>query len=142
MDVTALRKLLFEQQEGVQAQAALTKAKASGISLHNLLEGTILNDFLEKEITKFSAAEQMHLPHQRYDFRLNEDFSFNMEVIQLHKEAAMPTTAEDLSGYWELVRLEDKEVVLKLNGRKAAKPSQKDAYIKISHENIGWFDEI
>lgn len=142
MDVVTLRKLLFERAGKAEAQHALRKAKDAGISLHNLLEGTILDGFLDKEITKFSACDITHLPNQRYDFRLNDDFSFSMEISQLDKEAAMPIETNDVSGNWELMELNDEEFVLKLNASTLASQLQEGAYLKVSHQDIGWIDKI
>ena len=142
MDVVALKKLLFESKGKDQAQYALKKAKDAGISLHNLLEGTILDGFLDKEITKFSACKTTQLPNQRYDFRLNEDFSFCMEIIELDREAAMPVGTKDVSGNWELVQLDDEAFVLKLKGEYLNRASQKEAYLKVSHQDINWVDKI
>lgn len=142
MDVTTLKQLLFSPQEGRRAQDALTQAKSAGIPIHNLLDGTLLSCFLEKEITKFSSCSQTHLPHHRYDFRLNEDFSFSMEIMQLNENAATPSKAEDLSGSWELVHLGAEEVVIKLKGTTIVKLLNKEALLKISHENIDWIDKL
>lgn len=136
------RKQLLEDQTIDVAQQALTEAQKVGISLQDLLEGTLLNDFLGKEITKFSACKERHIPNQRYDFQLNEDFSFQLEVIQLETEAAMPTQTERMNGNWELMRLNDSEFVIKLQDHPRENSVKTPNFLRVTHEEIGWIDRI
>ena len=142
MDVMEFRRQLLEDKTADKAQNALTEAKKIGISLQDLLEGTLLNDFLGKEITKFSECDERHLPHQRYDFQLNEDFSFQLEVIQLETEAAMPTKTEKMNGNWELMRLDDDEFILKLQDTPRKNSTKTPAFLRVTHEEIEWVDRI
>lgn len=142
MNVAEFRKQLFESNTNMQVQNTLKEAQASGISLHDLLEGTLLDGFLEKEITKFSTCEEKRLPQQRYDVRLNQDFSFNLEIFELQPDAAMPTGTEELKGNWELMHLNDEGFIVKLMSEKSGTPPNKRPFLKITHEDIGWIDKI
>jgi len=139
MDVDALRKRLFEGRENDWAHEALREAISAGISLYHLLEGTILNGFLDKEITKFSECSITNLPNHRYDFRLNVDFSFMMMIFQLDKDAAMPITQEEIQGHWELIRIDEEAFILKLQGNPIL---ENRSYLKVSQQSIGWLDKI
>ncbi|MGB0523182.1 MAG: hypothetical protein ACPGJS_09490 [Flammeovirgaceae bacterium] len=133
---------MFESKSAEVAQNTLRAAKRSGISLHELLKGTLLNDFLGKEITKFSACEAWNIPHQRYDFQLKDDFSFQLEVMQLENEAAMPTQSTAIQGYWELMHLNEDEFVLKLQEPLTKNTDEKTSFLKVTPQNIGWLDNI
>ena len=141
MDASAYREKLLTPQE-ITAQQTLSQAKAAGYSLHQVLKGTLLDDFLNKEITKFSVCNQQQLPQKRYDFNLGEDFSYRLEIMDLDRHAAKPIKHQQWEGHWELVQLNKENVILKLKQNHGNSDLTEPRFIRISHQEIDWIDNF